>query len=54
MRKGSDGLAGLVQPQLLKGTHGTVAPTMVPLSMLLEGIDWRHPARSFERPRLAL
>ena len=35
-------------------THGTVALTAAQLSMLLEGIDWRHPARSFERPMLAV
>jgi transposase len=88
MRKGFDGLAGLVQTQLFvfrgrrgdrlkilwwdgdglclfakrlergrftwpQATHGTVALTAAQLSMLLEGIDWRHPARSFERPLLA-
>jgi transposase len=97
MRKGFDGLAGLVQTQLLEdpfsgqlfvfrgrrgdrvkilwwdgdglclfakrlergrftwpqSTHGTVSLT-AQLSMLLEGIDWRHPARSFERPGLAV
>ena len=98
MRKGFDGLAGLVQTQLLEdpfsgqlfvfrgrrgdrvkilwwdgdglclfakrlergrftwpqATHGTVSLTAAQLSMLLEGIDWRHPARSFERPGLAV
>jgi transposase len=98
MRKGLDGLAGLVQTQLLEdpfsgqlfvfrgrrgdrvkilwwdgdglclfakrlergrftwpqSTHGTVSLTAAQLSMLLEGIDWRHPARSFERPGLAV
>jgi transposase len=98
MRKGFDGLAGLVQTQLLEdpfsgqlfvfrgrrgdrvkilwwdgdglclfakrlergrftwpqATHGTVSLTAAQLSMLLVGIDWRHPARSFERPSLAV
>jgi transposase len=98
MRKGFDGLAGLVQTQLLEdpfsgqlfvfrgrrgdrvkilwwdgdglclfakrlergrftwpqATHGTVSLTAAQLSMLLEGIDRRHPARSFERPGLAM
>ena len=98
MRKGFDGLAGLVQTQLLEdpfsgqlfvfrgrrgdrvkilwwdgdglclfakrlergrftwpqATHGTVALTAAQLSMLLEGIDWRHPTRSFERPSVAV
>jgi transposase len=31
-----------------------VSLTAAQLSMLLEGIDWRHPARSFERPSLAV
>jgi len=98
MRKGFDGLAGLVQTQLLEdpfsgqlfvfrgrrgdrvkilwwdgdglclfakrlergrftwpqATHGTVSLTAAQLSMLLEGIDWRRPQRSFERPQLAV
>ena len=33
---------------------GVVALSAAQLSMLLEGIDWRHPARSFERPGLAV
>jgi transposase len=37
-----------------QATHGTVSLTAAQLSMLLEGIDWRHPARSFERPGLAM
>jgi transposase len=37
-----------------QATHGTVSLTAAQLSMLLEGIDWRHPARSFERPGLAV
>jgi transposase len=32
--------------------QGTAALTPAQLSMLLEGIDWRHPARTF-RPQLA-
>jgi transposase len=98
MRKGFDGLAGLVQTQLLEdpfsgqlfvfrgrrgdrvkilwwdgdglclfakrlergrftwpqATHGTVSLTAAQLSMPLEGIDWRHSARSFERPSRAV
>jgi len=37
-----------------QATHGTVALTRAQLSMLLEGIDWRRPQRSFERPMLAV
>ncbi|MDQ1242500.1 MAG: IS66 family insertion sequence element accessory protein TnpB [Steroidobacteraceae bacterium] len=33
--------------------QGAVALTRAQLSMLLEGIDWRRPQRSFERPQLA-
>jgi transposase len=32
--------------------QGTAALTPAQLSMLLEGIDWRHPARTFQ-PQLA-
>lgn len=97
MRKGSDGLAALVQMQLAEdpysgqlfvfrgrrgdrvkilwwdgdglclyakrlergrfvwphATHGTVALSAAQLSMLLEGIDWRRPKRTFE-PQLAV
>lgn len=97
MRKGFDGLAGLVQTQLLEdpfsgqlfvfrgrrgdrvkilwwdgdglclfakrlergrftwpqATQGTVSLTAAQLSMLLEGIDWRRPQRTFE-PQLAV
>jgi transposase len=97
MRKGFDGLAALVQTQLLEdpfsgqlfvfrgrcgdrvkilwwsgdglclfakrlerghfvwpqATHGVVALSSAQLSMLLEGIDWRHPVRTSE-PRLAV
>ena len=97
MRKGFDGLAGLVQTQLLEdpfsgqlfvfrgrrgdrvkilwwdgdglclfakrlergrfvwpqATSGTVSLSGAQLSMLLEGIDWRRPERTFE-PRLAV
>jgi transposase len=97
MRKGFDGLAALVQTQLLEdafsgqlfvfrgragdrvkilwwsgdglclfakrlergrfvwpqATHGTVSLSSAQLSMLLEGIDWRHPVRTQE-PRLAV
>ena len=92
MRKGFDGLAGLVQTQLLEdpfsgqlfvfrgrrgdrvkilwwdgdglclfakrlergrftwsqATHGTVSLTAAQLSMLLEGIDWRRPSRTWQ------
>lgn len=37
-----------------QATEGRVALSAAQLSMLLEGIDWRHPARSFERPMLAV
>ena len=33
-----------------QATHGTVSLT-AQLSMLLEGIDWRHPVRSAEAPQ---
>jgi transposase len=36
-----------------QATHGSVALTGAQLSMLLEGIDWRRPERSFT-PRLAV
>jgi transposase len=84
MRKGFDGLAALVQTQLLEDPfsgqlfvfrgragdrvkilwwsvvwggppppHGSVSLSSAQLSMLLEGIDWRHPVRTQE-PRLAV
>jgi transposase len=97
LRKGFDGLAGLVQTQLaedpfsgqlfvFRGRHGdrikilwwdgdglclfakrlergrfvwsqatcgTVCLSSAQLSMLLEGIDWRRPTRTFE-PQLAV
>ena len=31
-----------------QATHGTVALSSAQLSMLLEGIDWRRPIRSFD------
>ena len=37
-----------------QATQGSVALTRAQLSMLLEGIDWRRPQRSFERPQLAV
>ena len=37
-----------------QATQGAVALTRAQLSMLLEGIDWRRPQRSFERPQLAV
>jgi transposase len=36
-----------------QASDGTVAPTRAQLSMLLEGIDWRHPVRTAE-PQLAI
>jgi transposase len=36
-----------------QATQGAVALTRAQLAMLLEGIDWRRPQRSFERPQLA-
>jgi transposase len=33
-----------------KAGHGTVALSRAQLSMLLEGIDWRRPARTAESP----
>jgi len=36
-----------------QATAGTVALTSAQLSMLLEGIDWRRPARTFD-PQLAV
>ena len=33
-----------------KAESGTVALTQAQLSMLLEGIDWRRPARTAESP----
>ena len=35
-----------------QATHGTVALTAAQLSMLLEGIDWRMPTRTW-RPEMA-
>ena len=32
-----------------QATEGTVSLTRAQLSMLLEGIDWRHPVRTAER-----
>lgn len=36
-----------------QAVDGKVLLSAAQLSMLLEGIDWRHPARTFERPLLA-
>ena len=36
-----------------KSTSGTVALTPAQLSMLLEGIDWRRPVRSYD-PQMAV
>jgi transposase len=76
MRKGFDGLAGLVQTQLIedpfsgqlfvfRGRRGDLVKILwwdgdglclyaKRLAMLLEGIDWRRPARTFERPAFAV
>jgi transposase len=35
-----------------QATHGTISLTAAQLSMLLEGIDWRHPVRT--APQLAV
>ena len=37
-----------------QATAGRIALSAAQLSMLLEGIDWRHPVRSFERPLFAV
>jgi transposase len=37
-----------------QATSGTVALTPAQLSMLLEGIDWRRPVRSYDPQMLAL
>jgi transposase len=37
-----------------QATEGSVSLSAAQLSMLLEGIDWRHPARTFDRPMLAV
>jgi len=56
---GGDGLC-LFAKRLERGrflcpqaTSGTVALTPAQLSMLLEGIDWRHPVRSYD-PQMAV
>lgn len=36
-----------------KAKEGCVSLSAAQLSMLLEGIDWRRPARTFERPMVA-
>ena len=36
-----------------RATDGCVSLSGAQLSMLLEGIDWRRPARTFERPMVA-
>jgi len=38
---------------LAQVTSGTVALTPAQLSMLLEGIDWRRPVRSYD-PQMAV
>ena len=37
-----------------QATEGRVALSAAQLSMLLEGIDWRRPVRTFERPTVAV
>jgi transposase len=36
-----------------QATQGRVSLTSAQLSMLLEGIDWRRPVRTFDRPMIA-
>src|SRR5580658_1079725 len=36
-----------------QATNGTVSLSQAQLSMLLEGIDWRHPIRSYD-PQIAV
>ena len=36
-----------------QATHGTVCLSSAQLSMLLEGIDWRHPVRTSD-PQIAV
>lgn len=36
-----------------RAEKGSVRLSAAQLSMLLEGIDWRRPARTFERPTVA-
>jgi transposase len=36
-----------------QATNGAVSLSQAQLSMLLEGIDWRHPIRSYD-PRMAV
>ncbi len=36
-----------------KAKDGCVSLSRAQLSMLLEGIDWRRPTRTFERPMMA-
>lgn len=37
-----------------QATHGTVLLTAAQLSMLLEGIDWRHPDRTTDPPHVTV
>jgi transposase len=37
-----------------QATEGRVALSAAQLSMLLEGIDWRRPVRTFERPTVTV
>jgi transposase len=37
-----------------QATHGVLSLTAAQLSMLLEGIDWRHPIRSTDPPHIAV
>jgi transposase len=36
-----------------QATEGSVSLSAAQLSMLLEGIDWRRPARTFDRPMIS-
>jgi transposase len=48
MRRGFQGLTTLVETVWPQASSGTVALTRAQLSMLLEGIDWRQPQRTWE------
>jgi transposase len=57
MRRGMNGLALQVQQALQRDPHagdlyGVVAITVAQLGYMLEGIDWRHPQRTW-RPEMA-
>jgi transposase len=47
MRKGFDGLAALVQEKLHQDPFGSHVIGQAQLAMLLEGIDWRMPSKTW-------